>query len=116
MAVVNLEVKVCKNEIAKEFCDRVFALAGALVINHPQIDVSDTRDLIYLVFEKNHAVLLQYTGLPNAQAFFDVFKIATKLNEEPHKNGTLSLLLLDHQYTINAAREPLKNLLKPLFL
>jgi hypothetical protein len=53
--VIDLEIKVCKDEIAKEFCKGIFALAGAIAINHPQIDVKDTDNLINLVFEKSRS-------------------------------------------------------------
>jgi hypothetical protein len=44
--VVDLEIKVCKDEIANEFCKGVFAIAGAFAISHPLIDSASTHGLI----------------------------------------------------------------------
>jgi hypothetical protein len=111
--VVDLEIQVCKDEIAREFCKAVFAIAGAFAINHPHLDVANTRDLIYLVFEKHFAVLLEFTELPDAQSFFNLFKTATELNEEAHEHATLSL---DRQHPVEPGEEPLRNLLEALFV
>jgi hypothetical protein len=108
-----LEIKVCKDEIAKEFCKGVFAIAGAFAINHPLIDAYGCLDLIYMVFENHSPMLLEFTELANAQAFFDRFKTATALPEEAHVDATLSL---EHQQPVAAGQEPLKNLLHALFV
>jgi len=111
--VVDLEIKVCKEEIAKEFCKATFALTGSFAIFHPNLDVRDTRDLINLVFEKHYAVLLEFSELQDAQAFFDLFKIAAQAPEEEHVHATLSL---EHQYAVEVGEEALKNLLKAIFV
>ena len=111
--IVDLEIKVCKDELANEFCKGVFAIAGAFAINHPLIESSGTLELIYLLFETNSATLLEFTELPTAQAFFGRFRIATELPEETHKAMTLSY---ERQLPVAAAEEPLKNLLHALFV
>jgi hypothetical protein len=66
-----------------------------------------------MVFENHSPLLLEFTELTNAQAFFDRFKIATELLEEAHEDAMLSL---EHQQPIAAGQEPLKNLLHTLFV
>jgi hypothetical protein len=82
-----LDIKVCQDKIAKEFCQGVIAFASASAISQPLIDATGTLNLIYLVFENHHAMLLEFTKLPNAQAFFDCFKIVTELPEEANEGS-----------------------------
>jgi hypothetical protein len=105
---------VCKDKIAKEFCQGVFAIAGAFAINHPLIDASGSLDLIYMVLQNHSFLLPEFTKLTNAQAFFNCFKIVIKLPEEAHEDT--STLLLECQQPIAAGQEPLKNLLYALFV
>jgi hypothetical protein len=50
--VIDLEIKVCKDEIANEFCKAVFAIAGAFAINHP-ILMSQTPTISYTSYLRN---------------------------------------------------------------
>jgi hypothetical protein len=77
------------------------------------MDVSNSRDLINLVFEKHFPMLLEYTELEDAQAFFDHFTTAAKVPIEAHVHVKLSL---EQQYAVGIGEEPLKNLLKALFV
>jgi hypothetical protein len=111
--VVDLEIKVCKDEIANEFCKGVFALAGAFAINHPVIDSVHTNDLINLVFENHHPMLLEYAELSDGQSFFNRFRIATELPDEAHVHGSLPL---ERKYPVEAAEESFTNLLEAVFV
>jgi hypothetical protein len=112
VGLVKLEIKVCKDNIAVIFCHAANTLACALAINHPTVDSANAADLVYLVFEAHHLELLEFSELPSAQAFFNLFKTAASIPTEAHEHGTLSL---ERQHALEAAGDTLKNILSALF-
>jgi hypothetical protein len=110
--LIELEIKVCKDDIAVIFCRAVDTLACALAIHHPTLDRANAADLVYLVFEKHHDELLDFSEIPSVQAFFDIFKTTADLPTEAHQHETLSL---ERQQHVEDARDSLKTALAAIF-
>jgi hypothetical protein len=112
--LITLELNLAVNELRLLYCRAVFALAGAIAINHPGIAMEKTRDLIIYVFEKNYETLLVHSEISTAQEFFDYFKTAT---EDPAPAHTVPCPDLElGYYAVIPAEESFCNLLEALFV
>jgi hypothetical protein len=112
VGLVELEIKVCKDDIAVIFCRAVDTLASALAIHHPTVDQAHASDLVYLVFEKHHGELLDFSEIPSVQAFFDLFKTSASIPTETHQHETLSV---ERQHAVENAKDSLKTILSAIF-
>jgi hypothetical protein len=111
--LVDLEIKVIKNDVSIIFCRAVFTIACALAIHHPTVDQANAPDLVALVFEKHHDELLGFSEIDSAQAFFNLFRTANSIPTGAHEHETLSLV---RQQAVEAAQDSLKNILHALFV
>jgi hypothetical protein len=111
--LVDLEIKVIKNDVSIIFCRAVFTLACAMAIHHPTVDQANATDLVALVFEKHHDELLNFSEIDSAQAFFTLFRTANSIPTEAHEHETLSPV---RQEAVEAAEDSLKNILHALFV
>ena len=112
--LVTLELKLAVAELRLLFCRAVFALSGAICINHPGIPMEKTRALIIYVFETHYETLLVHSEISSAQEFFDYFKEAT---EDPLPAHTVPCPDLElGYYAVIPAEETFCNLLKALFV
>jgi hypothetical protein len=112
VGLVKLEIKVCKDNIAVIFCRAVDTLASALAIHHPTVDQAHASNLVYLVFEKHHGELLDFSEIPLVQAFFDLFKTSASIPTETHQHKTLSL---ERQHAVENVEYSLKTILSATF-
>jgi hypothetical protein len=111
--LVDLELKLAKGALNKHFCASVAALGIAMAIQHPDVDMANSKDLIALVFEEDPTTLLKHSEITTAQEFFDTLKIATNDPEPAHQFPSLSI---EQHSRVLPASEPYTNLLTALFV
>jgi hypothetical protein len=90
--LVKVEILTARRAIAKLVCDATGILAYSFAIHHPSLDNHKAPTLIYLVFERHHQRLLEYSEIPTPQNFFnllhDVYPVPSGVYEinslDPH--------------------------------
>jgi hypothetical protein len=70
--LVELEILTARRAIAKLFCDATGILTCAFAIHHPLMENHKAPALIYLVLERHHQRLLEYSEIPSPQDFFNL--------------------------------------------
>jgi hypothetical protein len=55
--LVQLELKLAKNALNKQYCKSVAALGITMAIHHPDVNMAHSKDLIALVFEEDPQTL-----------------------------------------------------------
>jgi hypothetical protein len=114
LKLVTLELNLVTTALRRHFCTAVFALGGAIAINHPDLLMEKTRDLIIYVFELHHEDPLKHAEIATAQEFFDSFKEATV---DPAPAHTSFCPNLEHgYYPIISAEVQFNTLLSALFV
>jgi hypothetical protein len=112
--VVELEILTTKQAIAKLFCDATGILAIAFTIHHPTMMNYQAPALIYLVFDRHHQSLLEYSEIQpdSPQHYFNLLHEAHPVPSGLYESQTLE----PHDIAaVEPAEERFKDLLDALF-
>jgi hypothetical protein len=112
--LVELEILTTKQAIAKLFCDATGILACAFAIHHPAMDNFRAPALIYLVFDRHHQRLLEFSELPpeSPQEFFNLLHEVHPVPSGIYESETLDIDVIS---VVEPAEESFKDLLDALF-
>ena len=109
----DIELILARDALNQLYCKAVGAIGTAIAINHPDVAVHHSKDLVALVFEHHHEVLLAHTTIKTPQEFFDLLKIATV---DPTPAHTFQSLDEDRNALVMPAAQTLRDLLDALFV
>lgn len=112
-SLVDLEMKVIRDDISKHFCVSIGSLAVACAIATPTIESRFADDLVFLVFDSHYAMLLDYSEITDVQTFFNLFKTATAHPAEPYENSTLCV---ERARAVSPIENSFKDLIHILFV